>query len=84
MRAKVCCHKRLVPTDLCEQARLLVGAEVMLVGRHRHFEIWNRENFGIAQGDRQSGESLTALPVGRLKPCQKTSPPIRRETVEWF
>jgi hypothetical protein len=27
----------------------------MLVGRHRHFEIWNLENFDLAQGDRQSG-----------------------------
>ncbi len=36
--------KLLILRDLCEQARLLAGAEVMRVGRHRHFEIWNRGN----------------------------------------
>ncbi len=36
--------KLLIPRDLCEQVRLLAGSEVMRVGRHRYFEIWNREN----------------------------------------
>ncbi len=37
--------KLLVPKDLSEKAGLEADSDVMLAGREKHFEIWNKENF---------------------------------------
>ena len=36
--------KLMIPNDLGELAGLAADSTVVLVGRHSHFEIWNREN----------------------------------------
>jgi MraZ protein len=41
--------KLLIPKDLCERAGLVAEADVVLVGRWDHFEIWNKESFDRAQ-----------------------------------
>jgi DNA-binding transcriptional regulator/RsmH inhibitor MraZ len=37
--------KLLIPKDLSEQAEIKPDSEIMLVGRHRHFEIWAKQHF---------------------------------------
>jgi len=37
--------KMLIPKDLSERAEIKPDSEIMLVGRHGHFEVWNRHHF---------------------------------------
>lgn len=46
--------KLLVPKDLSEKAGIVAEAEVVLVGRGIHFEIWSKENFA-AELDIETG-----------------------------
>jgi len=37
--------KMLIPKDLSERAEIKPDSEIMLVGRHGHYEVWNRVHF---------------------------------------
>ncbi len=37
--------KMLIPKDLSERAEIKPDSEIMLVGRHGHYEVWNRLHF---------------------------------------
>jgi division/cell wall cluster transcriptional repressor MraZ len=41
--------KLLIPKDLSEKAEIKPDSEIMLVGRHGHFEIWNKLHFEHSQ-----------------------------------
>jgi len=41
--------KLLIPKDLSEKADIKPDSDIMLVGRHGHFEVWNRPYFERAQ-----------------------------------
>ena len=41
--------KLLIPKDLSERAEIKPDSEIMLVGRHGHFEVWNRGHFEHSQ-----------------------------------
>ena len=40
-----CRSRLLIPNDMRERLGIAAGAEVALVGRGTHFEIWDKENF---------------------------------------
>ncbi|MCX6868396.1 MAG: division/cell wall cluster transcriptional repressor MraZ [Verrucomicrobia bacterium] len=54
--------KLLVPKDLSEQAGIVAEAEVYLVGRGIHFEIWSKANFetvlNIESGQQDDDDEL--------------------------
>jgi len=41
--------KLLIPKDLSEKAEIKADSEIMLVGRHGHFEAWHKPHFERAQ-----------------------------------
>lgn len=41
--------KLLIPKDLSEKAEIKPDSEIMLVGRHGHFEVWQKSHFERSQ-----------------------------------
>ncbi|MEI7911144.1 MAG: hypothetical protein WCK77_16035 [Verrucomicrobiota bacterium] len=41
--------KLLIPKDLSEKAEIKPDSEIMLVGRHGHFEVWHKPHFERSQ-----------------------------------
>ncbi len=41
--------KLSIPKDLSEKAEIKPDSEIMLVGRHGHFEVWNKVHFERSQ-----------------------------------